>query len=81
MQNIKAIKCFAVDHRTISSPWPYPWIRVGTGFTNNCAIRDTGGNATLCTEQFNSLLGEWTAMWWIWKHLSEFGKTDYVGMT
>lgn len=80
-ERLKSIKCFAVDHRSIGLKWPYPYIRVGTGFTNNCALKDTTGAQTICTERFNSFLGEWTAMWWIWKHLSDFGKTDYVGMT
>lgn len=75
-----SIKCFAVDHRSIGSEWPYPYIRLGTGFTNDCALRDTIGES-ICTERFNSFLGEWTAMWWLWKHLTDFGKTDYVGMT
>lgn len=76
----KAIKCFAVDHRSIDSEWPYPYIRLGTGFTDNCALKDTVGES-ICTERFNSFLGEWTAMWWLWKHLPDFGKTDFVGMT
>lgn len=80
-ERLKSIKCFAVDHRSIDLKWPYPYIRVGTGFTNNCALKDTTGAQTICTERFNSFLGEWTAMWWVWKHLSDFGKTDYVGMT
>lgn len=76
----KSIKCFAVDHRSIDGGWPYPYIRLGTGFTNNCALKDTVGES-ICTERFNSFLGEWTAMWWLWKHLPDFGKTDFVGMT
>ena len=79
-ERLKSIKCFAVDHRSIDVNWPYPYIRVGTGFINNCALKDTV-EESICTERFNSFLGEWTAMWWIWKHLSDFGKTDYVGMT
>ena len=75
-----SIKCFAVDHRSIGSEWPYPYIRLGTGFTNDCALKDTVGES-ICTERFNSFLGEWTAMWWVWKHLQDFGKTDYVGLT
>lgn len=79
-ERLKSIKCFAVDHRSIGLKWPYPYIRVGTGFINNCVLKDTI-EESICTERFNSFLGEWTAMWWIWKHLSDFGKTDYVGMT
>lgn len=79
-EHLKSIKCFAVDHRSLESKWPYPWIRVGTGFTTDCAIKDTVGS-TICTERFNTFLGEWTAMWWVWKHLSDFGGADYVGMT
>lgn len=77
---MNSIKCFAVDHRQIGGIWPFPYIRLGTGFINDCALKDTV-EESICTERFNSFLGEWTAMWWVWKHLSDFGKTDYVGMT
>lgn len=78
-EQLKSIKCFAVDHRSTNGIWPFPYIRLGTGFTNDCVLKDTVGES-ICTERFDSFLSEWTAIWWVWKHLSDFGKTDYVGM-
>ena len=79
-ERLKSIKCFAVDHRSIDADWPYPYIRVGTGFINNCVLKDTI-EESICTGRFNSFLGEWTAMWWIWKNLVRLGNPDLVGMT
>ena len=78
---MKSIKCFSVDHRDLSqsAKWPFSWIRLGTGFTNDCAIKDTV-QPSICTERFNAFLGEWTAIWWVYAHLSDFGSTDYIGI-
>lgn len=77
---MKSIKCFAVDHRNLGQEkWSFPWIRLGTGFENDCAIKDTV-EPSICTERFNAFLGEWTAIWWVYAHLSDFGSADYVGI-
>ena len=77
---MKSIKCFAVDHRNLGKEkWPFPWIRLGTGFDNDCAIKDTV-EPSICTERFNAFLSEWTAIWWVYAHLSDFGSADYVGI-
>lgn len=76
----KTIKCFAIDHRNTNGKWNFSWTRVGTGFYTDAVLKDTTGE-TICTERFNSFLGEWTAMWWIWKNLKDLGNPDFVGMT
>lgn len=76
----KTIKCFSIDHRNTNGRWEFSWTRVGTGFKSDAVLKDTDGE-TICTERFNSFLGEWTAMWWIWKNLDSLGNPDLVGMT
>lgn len=72
----KSIKIFSCDHRKIDE-WNLPFIRVGTGFNNNSAIKDSTEENIL--KQYDKLFSEGTSMWWIWKHLSDFGGADYIG--
>jgi hypothetical protein len=42
------IKIFACDHRNLNGKkWIYPFIRIGTGFNNDCTIKDIDGE-TIC---------------------------------
>lgn len=77
MNNLKTIQIFACDHRKIDN-WKFPFIRLGTGFNNNASIKDITGES-ICTKENDILYGEGTAIWWLWKHLADFGKLDYIG--
>ena len=74
-----SIRVFACDHRCLGSkPWLYDAVRLGTGFSNDCKLKDTDGE-TICTPENDKLMSEYTAIWWLWKHIKELGDPDYVG--
>ena len=74
-----SIRVFACDHRYLGSkPWLYDAVRLGTGFSNDCKLKDIDGE-TICTPENDKLMSEYTAIWWLWKHIKELGDPDYVG--
>lgn len=74
-----SIEVFACDHRYLGNePWLFDATRLGTGFSNDCKLKDTDGES-ICTPENNKLMSEYTAIWWIWKHIKELGDPDYVG--
>ena len=74
-----SIEVFACDHRYLGNePWLFDVTRLGTGFSNDCKLKDTDGES-ICTPENNKLMSEYTAIWWIWKHIKELGDPDYVG--
>lgn len=77
--NSRSIEVFACDHRYLGNkPWLFDMTRLGTGFANDCKLKDTDGE-TICTLANNKLMSEYTAIWWVWKHYKELGDPDYVG--
>lgn len=76
----RELKIFACDHRSIDEKrdWPYPFERLGTGFVNNCSLKDIDGES-ICTQRTNKFFSEYTAIWWLWKHLKEVEITRYIG--
>lgn len=70
------IQIFACDHRKLSKPWNIPFIRVGTGYNHDAAVKDSEGDNIL---KWDLELSEGTAMWWVYKHIAEFGDPSYVG--
>ena len=78
--NLKSIKCFSIDHRD-APEWQFPTIRIGTGFNAYCPMKDTIGEHSICTEENDVCLSEWTAIYWVWKNLNQFGNADFVGFT
>lgn len=77
--NSRSIEVFACDHRYLGNkPWLFDMTRLGTGFANDCKLKDTDGE-TICTFANNKLMSEYTAIWWVWKHYKELGDPDYVG--
>jgi hypothetical protein len=75
------IKIFACDHRNLNGKkWNYPFIRIGTGFNNDCDIKDIDGE-TICDQKNNKFLSEYTSIWWIWKHLNKLNNPKYIGFT
>lgn len=76
---MNTLKIFACDHRNLhGKTWKYDAIRIGTGFNNDCELKDINGE-TICTLENDKLLSEYTAIWWIWKHISELDNPDYIG--
>lgn len=73
----QTIKVFACDHRKIVR-WDLPFIRVGTGYNNNSAIKDIIED-NIMSQTNDKLYSECTALYWIWKHLSDFGGADFIG--
>lgn len=76
IQKIPSIQVFACDHQTVDI-WKLPFIRIGTGYHNNSAIKDNIEENIL--QNYDQLLSEGTSIWWLWKHLPDFGNPDYVG--
>ena len=75
------IKTFACDHRDLSKSgimWNFPFERLGTGFMNDCVLKDVDGES-ICTEDTNKFLSEYTSIWWLWKHYAEIGDPDCIG--
>lgn len=75
------LKTFACDHRNLQKRgvvWKFPFERIGTGFDNDCKLKDIVGDS-ICTDETNKFLSEYTAIWWMWKHYADIGNPDYVG--
>jgi len=70
------IQIFACDHRKLQKPWDIPFIRIGTGYNHDAAVKDSEGENIL---KWDLELSEGTAMWWLYKHIAEFGDPSYVG--
>lgn len=70
------IQIFACDHRKLSKPWNIPFVRVGTGYGHDAVVKDSEGENIL---KWDLELSEGTALWWIYRHIAEFGDPAYVG--
>ena len=65
---------FACDHRK-NVQWNLPYIRIG-GPESDCAINIKDDEEIA---PYSVLLSEGAKIWWVWKHLAEFGNPDYIG--
>ena len=68
------IQIFASDHRR-NIDWKLPFIRIG-GAESDCAINI---NDDTELSKYSRLLSEGAKMWWVWKHLADFGNPEYIG--
>lgn len=78
----KNLKIFACDHRNLSKDnkeWIYPFTRIGTGFNNDCELKDIDGEYSICTNKTNKFLSEYTAIYWIWKNIQSLKIENYIG--
>lgn len=73
------LRVFACDHRSLNGKlWKYPFERLGTGFSNDCVLKDIV-EPTICNEHTNRFFSEYTAIWWLWKHLPELHVSKFIG--
>ena len=76
---MKELRVFACDHRCLGNrSWQYPFERIGTGFTNDCKLKDID-EPSICNEKTNKFFSEYTAIWWLWKHLKQIEVSDFIG--
>lgn len=72
----QSIKKFAIDYRQISpAKWNLPYIRLGG---NGCDSAINIGSS-IENDKYNPSMSELDKIWWVWRHIEEFGKTDYFG--
>lgn len=68
------IQIFACDHRK-NVQWDLPYIRLG------CSQSDASVNTKIddSLEPYQVVLSEGSQIWWIYKHLAEFGNPQNIG--
>lgn len=70
-----SIKKFACDYRDTDEEWKLPYIRIGNSHSNAAVNIGSG----ILNNKYAPKLSELDQIWWVWKHLSEFGNPDFVG--